>query len=179
MKAVTTALLAVAAMASGAASAMPTPTPPPVPLEPISTPPPITDALPNQGLTASLSTDRAGARPVIVTLALTYPMRCGHPGPGSLVVTFPGAERLPNRIPASAVLLNNHAAASVKRSGNDVTIALPRPSGISCNVIGPGKLTVVFTRSARLGNPPRAGSYQLAARTKNLVLRTMLRIRST
>ena len=32
-----------------------------------------------------------------------------------------------------------------------------------CDSIGPGTLTVVFTRSARVGNPKAAGSYLLRA----------------
>jgi hypothetical protein len=28
-------------------------------------------------------------------------------------------------------------------------------------VIGPGRLTIRFSRAARLGNPPRAGNYTL------------------
>ena len=32
-----------------------------------------------------------------------------------------------------------------------------------CDAIGPGTLTVSFTRAARLGNPKAAGSYVLRA----------------
>src|ERR1700730_17768988 len=157
---------------------MPTPPLPPVPISPIPQPLPITDPTPSQGITVALSTDRAGERPVTLTLRLSYQMRCGNPGPGSLVVSFPADERLPARIPASAVLLNGRTAPSVTRHGNNVTIPLPRRHGISCNVIGPGSVTVVFTAAARLGNPAQAGSYPLSARARNLLLRTTLQIRS-
>lgn len=177
MKLVGAVLLLLTGLVPGAASAMPTPPLPPVPITPIQGPVPITDTIPNRGITVSLSTDRAGARPVTVTLQLTYQMRCGHPGRGSLIVSFPAAERLPARIPAAAVSLDGHSAPAVSRHGKDVTIALPRPHGISCNIIAPGKVTVVFTTAARLGNPNNAGSYPLSARIRNLLLQTTLQIR--
>jgi hypothetical protein len=30
-----------------------------------------------------------------------------------------------------------------------------------CDVIGPGRLTILFTRAARFGNPARAGTYTI------------------
>ena len=32
-----------------------------------------------------------------------------------------------------------------------------------CDVIGPGRLTIAFNRSAGLGNPARAGAYTISA----------------
>jgi hypothetical protein len=172
MRGVLTTLVLFTALVPSATFAMPTPNPP------IALQEPIGNTTSGQGISASLSTKRAGARPVSVTLMLRYAMRCGRPGPGSLVVTFPSAERLPRRISAGSILLNNQKAPSVKRSGKEITIAFPAGSGMTCNVIGPGALKVVFTRAAQLGNPMQAGSYALVARTKSVVLRTRIQITS-
>jgi hypothetical protein len=172
MRGVVTTLVLLAALVPSATSAMPTPNPP------IALQEPVGDTASSQGISASLSTKRAGARPVTVTLMLRYAMRCGRPGPGSLVVTFPDSERMASRISPAAILLNGQKTRSVKRSGKEVTIAFPATSGMTCNVIGPGALKVVFTRAAQLGNPMQAGSYALVARTKNVVLRTRIQITS-
>jgi hypothetical protein len=172
MRGVVTTLVLLAALVPSATLAMPTPNPPVAVQEPIG------DTTSSQSISVSLSTNRAGARPVTVTLMLRYQMRCGRPGPGSLVVTFPGSERMPIRIAPASVLLNGQKATLVKRSGKEITIALPATSGMTCNVIGPGALKVVFTRAARLGNPTQAGSYALVARTKSVVLRTRIQITS-
>ena len=159
----------------GAASATTSPPVPPILISPVDQP---SVSEPSQGASVLLSNSRAGARPVTVTLLLSYQMQCGNPGPGSLRVSFPPAERLPTQIPASAVLLNGLIAPSVNRHGNDVTITLPRPRGITCTVIAPSRVKVVFTTTARLGNPARAGSYPLLVRTRNILLRTTLVVRS-
>jgi hypothetical protein len=158
-----------------AASATTSPPLPPIPISPVDQP---SLSEPAQGASVLLSNSRAGARPVTTTLVLSYQMQCGNPGPGSLRVSFPAAEQLPTQIPASAVLLNGRIAPSVNRRGNDVTITLPRPRGISCTVIAPSRVKVVFTTAARLGNPARAGSYPLSVRTRNVLLRATLVVRS-
>ena len=93
-------------------------------------------------------------------------MQCGYPGPGPVVVTFPAAERVPARIAASAVLVNGKAAPAASVSGARVRIALPAAPRIMCDEIGPGTLTVAFTRAANLGNPALRGSYRLAVSAK-------------
>jgi hypothetical protein len=113
----------------------------------------------------TLSTSKSGARPVTLTLQLRYEMQCAHPGPGPLVITFPAAERLPAQLAASDVLVNGHAATKAERNGHDVSVALPIQHGPLCDVIAPAVLKVVFTRSAGVGNPSAAGTYQLTAHT--------------
>jgi len=98
---------------------------------------------------------------VTVRLVLAYQMQCGYPGPGPLVVVFPAGERLPARMPASAVLLDGRAAPAVGVSGHSVRIGFRAPPQVMCDVLTIGRLEVVFTRDARLGNPPRAGGYRL------------------
>jgi hypothetical protein len=127
-------------------------------------------------LMVSLSNHRAGVDPVVVSLRMTYEMRCGWPGPG-LVVVFPAAEHLPATVPRSAVLVNGKPAAGVAHSGRQLSIAIPPPAGVQCDVIAPGTATVVFTRTAGLGNPRWPGTYSLSARHGTLVLRAAFAIR--
>jgi hypothetical protein len=115
-------------------------------------------------MSVALSSAHAGARPVVVTLQLHYEMQCGWPGPGSLVFRFPAAA-LPARIPAGSVLVNGRHATATTSSATprEVSVALPARPQIMCDLIGPGTVTVVFTRAARVGNPKAAGSYLLRA----------------
>jgi hypothetical protein len=127
--------------------------------------PPVGPGGPNRpAATASLSTPRAGAKPVALTLKLRYDMICGQPGAGKAVVTLPSASAVPRRIDSSAVLVNGKPSPAVSVSGHDVSIAMPlkRP-GVSCMVVGPGTLTLTLTRAAGLGNPARAGTYAIRA----------------
>ena len=117
-----------------------------------------------QTLAVSLSSHLAHARPVAVALTLRYEMQCSWPGPGSLTIRLPQAMAVPARIDPSSVLVDRRpaTAVSVSRTGG-VTVALPQRPQIMCDVIGPGTLTVSFSRSARLGNPNAAGSYLVRA----------------
>ncbi len=133
--------------------------------------------VPSQSASVSLSSNRAGANNVAVTLHLTYEMQCGWPGPGPLVVTFPAAERLPASIPVSAVLLNGNPGPKVTRSGRSVSVTVPPRKGVTCMVIGPGKATIEFTHAAGLGNPRTRGVYPISVQRGKLVLRTSFPIR--
>jgi hypothetical protein len=42
-------------------------------------------------------------------------------------------------------------------------VTVPPPKGILCTMLGPGSVTLVFTRAAKLRNPARAGSYRFTA----------------
>lgn len=105
----------------------------------------------------------AGARAAL-TLTMHYEMQCGKPGPGPVVVTLPAAERVPHAITRATVLVDAKAPRAVSVSGHAVTIALVLPHGITCMEIGPGTLTISFTRAAGLGNPAAAGSYPVGIR---------------
>ena len=133
--------------------------------------------VPAQSAAVSLSSNRAGADNVAVTLHLTYEMQCGWPGPGPLVVTFPAAERLPPTIARAHVLLNGRPAASATRSGHTVSVGVPARSGMTCMVIGLGKATIEFTHAAGLGNPRAHGVYPVSVQRGKLVLRTSFPIR--
>jgi hypothetical protein len=134
-----------------------------------STPPPSASVV--------LSTHRAAARPVGVTLLLRYGMQCAWPGKGPLQVLFPAALRVPAKIPPAAVLLDGKPAASVVRSGRRVLLALPPRPAVLCDVIAPGTLKVEFTRAATLGNPSAPGTYVLRVRKGSLALDAKIVIR--
>lgn len=110
-----------------------------------------------------LSSERAGARPVALTLKLTYEMQCGYPGPGPVLIDFPKQERVPGVLASSRVLVDGHRARAVGVSGHTVSVGLAPPPQIMCDVIGPGRLTILFTRAAGFGNPVRAGRYTITA----------------
>jgi hypothetical protein len=117
-----------------------------------------------QTLAVSLSSHQPNARPVAVALTLHYEMQCNWPGPGSLTIRFPAAMAVPARIAPASVLVGHKVASAVSvSSGDTVTVALPPRPQIMCDLIGPGTLTVSFSRAARLGNPKAAGSYLVRA----------------
>lgn len=111
----------------------------------------------------ALSSSAPGARPVALTLTLSYEMQCGYPGPGPVTVDLPATEHVSATLAPSRVLVDGLPAHSVAISGRVVTIGLAPPPQVMCMVIGMGRLTVLFTRSAGLGNPVRPGTYTVAA----------------
>jgi hypothetical protein len=114
---------------------------------------------------ASLSTAKAGAKPVALTLKLHYEMVCDQPGLGKAIVSLPTASSVPQRIASAAVLVNGKPAPAVTVSGHDVSITMPaRRSGVTCMLVGPGTLTLTLTRAAGLGNPAKAGAYTIRVR---------------
>jgi hypothetical protein len=100
---------------------------------------------------------------VAVTIAMHYEMQCGWPGPGVLTIRFPNAMVLPKQLALTAVLVDKKLATGVGIAGRTVSVPLPERPRIMCDVIGPGTVTVSFSRAARIGNPKAAGSYTLAA----------------
>ena len=112
------------------------------------------------GMTIAASTHVAGARNVVVTLTMRYPMQCGDPGAGPLVVTLPQEGRNRPRSPAGSVLVGGKPIAA-RLADNRVTMTIPRRLGLKCTVIGPGRLPVTFTRRAGLGNPASPGFLSL------------------
>ncbi len=106
------------------------------------------------------SPDRAGARPVELTVAIRTELRCGRLNARSAAVQLPPAAHVPASVPRSAVRVGGAAAAGVSVVRHTLTIALP-VGGISCNVIAPGTVRIVVTKAAGIGNPPRAGSYSV------------------
>jgi len=113
-------------------------------------------------LSVALSNDHAGARPVVVTLALRTELQCGHLFGGTLVVRLPAAERVPTTIAARAVVVGGLPSRGVAVDGHVLTVQVPQPVGVMCAVLGPGTAKIVLTSAAGLGNPPRAGTYRVS-----------------
>lgn len=107
-----------------------------------------------------LSSHAAHARNVRMTLTFHYDMQCGYPGPQPLVLQLP--EQVPASLPRAAVLLDGKPAPAVQVKGRRVAVLMPPRPIVMCDSIGPGTLTVAFTRAAHLTNPA-AGRYRLTA----------------
>ncbi len=90
-------------------------------------------------------------------------MQCGYPGRGPLLVRLPPAEGVPSAIAPGSLLVDGRPAAGVAARGHLLRIALAPPPQVMCDVIGPGRLTLVVEASAGLRNPAAAGSYALSA----------------
>lgn len=118
---------------------------------------------PLQSSSVTVSSLASGTHPVVLSLTLQYEMQCGYPGPGPVVVTLPRGEAVPATLAPSAVLVDGHHAPSISVSGRAVSIGLAPEPQIMCDVIGPGRLVIDFTRGAGLGNPARKGSYTVLA----------------
>ncbi|MGH3004247.1 MAG: hypothetical protein ACRDM1_16545 [Gaiellaceae bacterium] len=132
---------------------------------------------PTPSATAILSTDRAGARPVALVVRLHYEMQCGWPGEGRLTIRFPAAMRVPRAVPRAAVRVDGKPTRRLGKRGRLIAVALPLRPQILCDAIGPGTLTVAFTRAAGLGNPPAPGRYPLRATRGSLTFLATLTVR--
>ena len=150
--------LAVTAVASGAP-----------PIQPVGPTPG------NEGLTASLSTNKAGARPVVLTLKLRAVFQCGQPG--MLSVKLPDSESVPAALAPADVLVNTkHAAKLGRPSHNRINVTPAHRGGVMCHVMGPGLASVRFTTNAGLGNPSSAGTYSISVRSGRTTYSTDVRI---
>jgi hypothetical protein len=127
--------------------------------------------------TIAASPATPAARPAALTLRLHYEMLCAQPGRGPVIVTFPGALRVPAVIPAATVLVDGKAAYSLQVDAHVVTVGLAPIPRVICQSFVPGTLRIVFTRLARLGNPRRSGAYVVYARVGTHTFAAALRIR--
>jgi hypothetical protein len=112
--------------------------------------------------TATATPQTAGARPATVKISLSLELRCGKPGPTPIVVTLPGAWRVPKTVERTAVWIDSVHPKSVNVSNHTLTLRPVPPSG-SCTVIAPGTIKLRFTQAANLGNPRTAGHYTIRA----------------
>lgn len=113
-------------------------------------------------LFVTLSSRSAGARPVAVALKVHAELQCGRLTTGVLVFRFPAAERLPKAIAASSVTIAGQAPRKVGVAGRSVTITQRPRTGVMCDVIAPGVVTIALARSANVGNPVHAGLYTVS-----------------
>lgn len=107
-----------------------------------------------------LSSHAAHARNVRVTLTFHYDMQCGYPGQQPLVLQLP--QHVPASLARSSVLLDGKPAPGVQVKGRKVTVEMPPRPIVMCDSIGPGTLTIAFTRAAHLTNPA-TGRYRVSA----------------
>lgn len=115
-------------------------------------------------LTARLSTKRAGAKRVVLTLRLRTALVCGEAGPGAIVVQLPKAARIPARLPRRSVSVGGHGARKLRVKGRRVTISPSVSPGMRCQSITIGTLVIRFTHLARLENPRSPGRYTVVVR---------------
>jgi len=79
---------------------------------------------------------------------------------------------------ASAIAVDGKQPFSVKLAGRTLSIAMPPPTGVMCDVIAPGTATILVSRAARLGNPPVAGTYKLVVHYRAETLQAKLTIKA-
>lgn len=142
-----------------------TTTPAPAPVPPNGAP----------GLTATLSSRQAGARPVALTLAFDGTLLCGRPR-GATAVTLPAAADVPAAVPASTVKINGRLAGRVAVTGSTLTVTPAPTKGMTCLSIREGTVRVSFSRTAGLGNPAAAGTYPVVVHRGRQALRGTLTI---
>ncbi|HEY8703710.1 MAG TPA: hypothetical protein VIL98_03065 [Gaiellaceae bacterium] len=141
------------------------PPPSPVLAQPVSGPissDPATASGP--GATVRLSTSKAGARPVILTIRIVAPLRCGVPFGLPVVVSLPRLSLVPQAIASSAVLINGKQSSKVTVSAHSVTVGVPTVHGVTCNSISDGPELLTFTSAAKLGNARKPGTYAITVR---------------
>jgi hypothetical protein len=151
--------------ATGGSTTAATPTPvAPTPIGPAS------------GASVAVSSAKAGARPVVLTLRLRYEMQCGDPGKGALLVKLPSAVRVPASFPKTSAALDGKPATARLVSATTLRVALPPQPQVLCDLIGPGTLTFALTRAADIGNPVKPGAYAVTAQVNQHAFRTTLAI---
>jgi hypothetical protein len=106
-----------------------------------------------------------------LTLKLHFEMTCGRPGAGPVTVQLPAKMQA---LPTLAVRVGT-APTTAKVSGNQITVQLPRPHGVTCMSIGPGTLTLNL---AGVRNPASAGTYFVRARLRDMAFTAQLAVRS-
>jgi hypothetical protein len=141
------ALLILAAVTASAALGVQAP---PIRFRPISGP--IGSGTANQpGLTVTVSSHRAGAKPVTVTIRYIGPLRCGRPMGATIVL--PSAVGVGTQ---TSVMANGKPGTVVKQ-GHTLKVSSPS-SHVTCDSIVVGPITL---QVGGLTNPAKAGTYVL------------------
>lgn len=128
--------------------------------------------------TVALSSDRAGARPVTMTVKLGTELQCGRLAGRTLEIRLPSQARIPNSVPASAILVGSSHPTRVTVTGKTLSLGIGVPARqVICNVITPGVVKIVVGRGANLGNPARPGTYRLVFHRGTQVITASVSIR--
>jgi hypothetical protein len=126
-------------------------------------------------LSASLSSMKANAKPVELTLKLHAELMCDQPG-SPLIVALPADASVPTKLAPAAVLVDGKPSAAVAVTAHRVTITTTHVGGLLCHVVAPGLVTLRFTKSARLGNPATPGTYTISVQRGRSTYRTPIHI---
>jgi hypothetical protein len=117
----------------------------------------------------------AGGTLVTLTVTVRVPLICGQlHGPLSIPLTI--GLTPPTSIQSAAVLINRRPAGRVSVSGRDVTVSPAPQSGVTCQTIALGKVTVVFTRQTGIRSSRTAGTYPVLVHRGPGVFRGLLTI---
>ncbi|HST19037.1 MAG TPA: hypothetical protein VLK36_15335 [Gaiellaceae bacterium] len=119
---------------------------------------------PDHAASVQLSSVKAGADDVALTVRLQSVLRCGQPTGGAVVVSLPKAAHVPGSIARTSVRVNGKAPSKVSVAATTVTVSLPVVHGITCDSMTDGVVQVAFAASAALGNPAHAGTYAVGVR---------------
>ena len=106
-----------------------------------------------------------------LTLKLHFEMTCGKPGVGPVTIQLPAKMQAPQSL---AVHIGTTLATAAV-SGNQVTVQLPQPHGVTCMSIVPGTLTLYL---AGVRNPASAGTYFVHARLRTMAFTAQLAVRA-
>jgi hypothetical protein len=120
----------------------------------------------------------ARTRPVALTYRMPAELQCGHLRASSVRLELPRAMSVPRIIVPRRIRVNGETARSVETSGHTIVIGIRQPSGIQCDAISTGTLTVTITGGAGLGNPPAAGLYAFRITVGTTTAAPRLRISS-
>jgi len=91
------------------------------------------------------------------------PLLCGKPR-GSFVLAFPSSVDVPRTIAAGSVHVNGEPAAKVAVHGHAVTVAAPLQTGVTCQSITFGRVTLAFATGAGLSASAKSGAYAITVR---------------
>jgi hypothetical protein len=112
--------------------------------------------------TAALSSGKAGAKHVTLTVSLTTELQCGRlMDSRTLVLTLPAKARIARTVPVAAVTVAGTAVSAVSVAGHAVTISLAAPRGVMCDSIRTGRAKIVLLPAANVVNPATAGTYSV------------------
>lgn len=106
-----------------------------------------------------------------LALKLHFDMTCGKPGAGPVTIQLPSKMQAPPSLRVSIGTTPTIAAVS----GNQVTVQLPEPHGITCMSIAPGTLTLYL---AGVRNPRSAGTYFVRAHLRTMAFTAQLAVRA-
>jgi hypothetical protein len=123
-----------------------------------------------------LATVGAAARNVGITISTRTALHCGRPL-GTIAVTLPAAARVPQSIPPVDVRVNGKPAGAAATDGKTITVAAARPSGVMCDSIAIGAMTVAISGRAGVGSPPKPDRYTYTVTRSGRRWTTTIRIR--